>query len=98
MTVNTTINGDELIVRVEGKLDCNTSPELEETIRGSLKEISHITFDFEKLYYISSSGIRILLASVMLMKRKSGSVKVINLCDFVREILDITGIIDFLDT
>ena len=62
-------SGTELTVAVEGRLDANTSPELEQKLDPALEGVEKLVFDFEKLRYISSSGLRILLTSMQRMGR-----------------------------
>ena len=89
-------SGTELTVAVEGRLDANTSPELEQKLAPALEGVEKLVFDFEKLRYISSSGLRILLTSMQRMGR-SGSMTVINVSSEIMDILEVTGFTDELD-
>ena len=84
-----------LIYKLEGRLDTNTSPELESDLRESIDDVTELIFDFEKLDYISSAGLRVLLAAQKIMN-KQGSMKVISVNDQILEIFDVTGFSDIL--
>lgn len=89
MTTTITNIGNEAIIRLEGRLDTATSPEVSEAINSQLAslQVSRITFDASKLEYISSSGLRIILA---LSKRYQG-VQIVNVQPVVYDVLDTTG-------
>lgn len=96
MTINKLKNGAKLTIAVEGRLDTTTSPALETEIKSSLEGVTELIFDFEKLEYISSSGLRVLLAAQKTMS-KQGRMKVIRPNEIVLEIFDVTGFSDILD-
>ena len=88
-------NGNALTIALEGRLDTMTSPELEAALNDALIGVEELTFDFEKLEYISSAGLRVLLAAQKTMNRQ-GSMKVKNVNEIVMEIFDVTGFADIL--
>ena len=96
MTFNKLENGAKLTIAVEGRLDTTTSPALENEIKSSLEGVTELIFDFEKLEYISSSGLRVLLAAQKEMNKR-GSMKVIHPNEIVLEIFDVTGFADILN-
>ena len=95
MTINKTVNGQALAIALEGRLDTTTAPELETSLKDSLEGIKDLTFDFEKLDYISSAGLRVLLSTQKIMS-KQGTMKIINVSDVIMEIFDVTGFSDIL--
>ena len=95
MTIKKTKEGSSLIVTVEGRLDTTTSPELSKELDNSLDNINKLIFDFSKLEYISSSGLRVLLSAQKAM-RSSGSMTVKNVPEMIMEIFEITGFTDIL--
>ena len=95
MTINTAKNGAELTICVAGRLDTTTAPDLEKTLKESLDGITALTFDFEKLDYISSAGLRVLLSAQKTMA-KQGSMKIIHVNELVMEVFDVTGFADIL--
>ncbi|WP_330366885.1 anti-sigma factor antagonist [Butyrivibrio sp. WCD3002] len=90
MTINKDVNGKALTISLEGRLDTTTAPGLEEEINGSLENIEELTFDFAKLEYISSAGLRVLLSAQKKMN-KQGKMVVKNVSEEVSEIFEVTG-------
>ena len=80
---------------LEGRLDTNTSPELEKELREALPGASALELDFEKLDYISSAGLRVLLSAQKAMNRQ-GEMKVKNVNGTIMEIFEVTGFTDIL--
>ena len=95
MIINQHKNGTELTIVLEGRLDTTTSPELEKALTESLDGITELCFDFEKLEYISSAGLRVLLAAQKIMN-KQGTMKVIHAGEAIMEIFEVTGFTDVL--
>ena len=95
MTINKTLNGTDLTIALEGRLDTTTSPELEEVLKESLDGVTALTFDFSKLEYISSAGLRVLLAAQKTMN-KQGSMKLLHVDEVIMEIFEVTGFSDIL--
>ncbi len=96
MTITKNINGDALEIALAGRLDTMTSPELEAELTKCLPAAESLTFDFAKLDYISSAGLRVLLSAHKTMSRKGG-MKVINVNEIVQEVFEVTGFADILD-
>ena len=95
MNIEQTKNGSALTIAPEGYLDTATAPELKAVLDTALAGVTELTFDFEKLAYISSSGLRLLLFAQKAMDRQ-GSMKVIHANETVMEIFEVTGFSDFL--
>ena len=85
-------NGN-LLVKVIGKLDTMTAPKLEEALSKNINEVNSIAFDLEELKYISSSGIRVLLAT----RKKMENMKVLKPINEVMEVFEITGLTDIFN-
>lgn len=88
-------DGTKLSVSVSGRLDTTTAPKLESEVGSSLDGITSLVFDFKNLEYISSAGLRVLLAMQKIMN-KQGKMKIINANETVIEIFEVTGFIDIL--
>ena len=86
---------DTLTIFLEGRLDMTTSPDLEEMLKGSLDGVTNLILDFEKLEYISSAGLRVLLSTQKVMN-KQGEMKLIHVRNEVIEIFEVTGFLDIL--
>jgi len=95
MTINKTMNGKDLTIALEGRLDTMTAPELEAELKQSLDAVQTLTLDFSKLDYISSAGLRVLLSAHKTMAPKGG-MKVTNVNEIVREVFEVTGFADIL--
>ena len=86
---------DKLTVALEGRLDTTTAPDLEKLLQESLPGVTELVLDFEKLDYISSAGLRVLLAAQKIMT-KQGSMKLQHVNESIMEILEVTGFVDIL--
>ena len=95
MTIQQTKNGNALVIAPEGRLDTMTAPELEAALKEALTGVEELTFDLEKLDYISSAGLRVLLSAQKTMNRQ-GSMKVVHANEIIMEIFDVTGFADIL--
>ena len=95
MTITKTANESALTLALEGRLDTTTAPQLEAELQDSIEGVTDLVMDFEKLEYISSAGLRVLLAAQKIMN-KQGEMKLIHVCDDIKEVFDITGFADIL--
>ena len=96
MTITKKTEGTALTIALEGRLDTSTAPELEAELRTSLGGVSHLTLDLAELLYLSSAGLRVILAAQKQMNRQ-GSMTVIHVCDEIMEVFEITGFVDILN-
>lgn len=88
-------DGKKLDVKLIGRLDSKTAPELKEVLENNLNDVEELTFDLSELNYISSAGLRIILSTQKKMN-KQGSMKVTNVQDIVMEVFESTGFVDIL--
>ena len=95
MTITKTKNDAALTLALEGRLDTTTAPELEAVLKESLTGITQLTMDLDKLEYISSAGLRVLLSAQKIMNRQ-GSMKLIHVGEIVMEVFEVTGFTDIL--
>ncbi|MBR2669320.1 MAG: STAS domain-containing protein [Solobacterium sp.] len=95
LNISTNKENEQLVMELEGRLDTTTAPQLEEAINTSLEGITSLVFDFEKLEYISSAGLRVMLSAQKMMNDK-GTMKVIHVNDVIREIFEITAFNEIL--
>jgi len=95
MTINKSQNGSVMTISLEGRLDTTTSPALEKELNEVLPNVNELVFDFSKLEYISSAGLRVLLTAHKAMSRKGG-MKVTHVNEIVQEVFDVTGFSDIL--
>ena len=94
MTINKFQEGTALTLALEGRLDTNTAPELEQVLNDSLDDITALEIDFANLEYISSAGLRVLL---IMKKGTENGVKLRNINSLVKEILEQTGFDSILE-
>ena len=84
-----------LTYALKGRLDTLTAPDLERTLKEDLPSAETLTFDCAQLEYVSSAGLRVLLAAHKKMLSRKGMV-VRNVNEMVREVLELTGLADVL--
>ena len=95
MEIKTKKDNNNLTITLEGRLDTNTAPELEKNLE-ELNSINNLTLDFEKLNYISSAGLRVILIFQKAMNNNNGTMVIKNAKENIKEIFDITGFADIL--
>ena len=95
MEIKKTADGSALTLAIEGRLDTTTAPALDAELQESLGGVTALTMDFSSLEYISSAGLRVLLAAQKTMN-KQGSMVVKNVNETVMEIFEVTGFSDVL--
>ena len=95
MTIEKNLNGAELTVTIIGRLDTITAPQLEAEFKQSITGVEKLVLDFASLEYLSSAGLRVLLAAQKLMN-KQGEMIIKNVNDTINEIFEVTGFIDIL--
>ncbi len=87
--------GNQLTITLEGRLDTTTAPSLEAELKSSIAGIEELIFDFEKLEYISSAGLRVILSAQKVMNRQ-GSMVIRQVNENVMDVFEVTGFIDIL--
>ena len=95
LTINKSIEGSKALFALEGRLDTVTAPDLEKELKDNLDGITELKLDFEKLEYISSAGLRVLLAAQKTMT-KQGEMTLTNVNETIMEIFEVTGFSDIL--
>lgn len=94
MKIKRNLDGEVLTLALEGRLDTLTTPDLEKEV-SDLKGIKKVIFDFEKLEYISSSGLRVLLSTQKIMNNQ-GEMIIKNSNMAIKKIFNVTGFADIL--
>ena len=95
MDIIKTLNANALKIEIVGRLDTSTAPALDTEVKDIGEEISDLVLDLRQLDYISSAGLRVVLAAQKKMN-KQGAMKVTNVNEDVMEIFEITGFSDIL--
>ena len=89
-------DGDTLTVKLDGRLDTNTAPDFQTEMEPMLNDISKLVLDFEKLDYISSAGLRVLLTFEQDMEEQEKTLEVTHVNDIIHDVFDVTGFLDIL--
>ena len=95
MTIEIKKNNQETIIEIVGRIDTITAPALDKTINEDIGDTKNLVLDVKGMEYISSAGLRVLLAAQKKMQ-KIGSMKVTGVCDEVMEVFEMTGFADIL--
>ena len=95
MIIEKNLAGTALTLTLSGRLDTTTAPQLEAELKASLAGVEHLVLDFAALDYLSSAGLRVLLAAQKTMN-KQGSMVVRHVNETIAEIFDVTGFCDIL--
>lgn len=95
MTIEKNANGENLEIKLVGRLDTTTAPALEAELKKSLDVVKKLVFDFLSLEYLSSAGLRVLLAAQKVMN-KQGEMIIRNVNDTIQEIFEVTGFSEIL--
>ena len=94
MEISITQADTKATIAIEGKLSVATSPELEAAVRGLPQEVANIEMELSKLEYISSAGLRVLVATEKLCASRGGKMLLLHPIDEVMEVFDMTGLAD----
>ena len=95
MTIEKTINGASAVLKIVGRLDTTTAPELEATIDSCAAGIKELVLDCSALEYVSSAGLRVILKAQKMMNAQ-GTMKLTHVNETIMEVFDITGFADIL--
>lgn len=96
MQITEVRENDVIIISIEGRVDTNTSPQLQESILKGFQKVNHIILDFEKCAYVSSAGLRALLIGQKTANSKKGAMKLIHVPDILMSVLEVSGFINIL--
>ena len=95
MTIEKNLNGSELMITIIGRLDTTTAPQLEAEFKQNISGVEKLILDFASLDYLSSAGLRVLLAAQKVMN-KQGEMIIRNVNETIQEIFEVTGFVDIL--
>ena len=95
MTIEIKINESEAVIELVGRLDTTTAPALDKAINEDIAGAKNLVLNLGGIEYISSAGLRVLLSAQKKMQ-KIGSMKLINVCEAVMEVFEMTGFADIL--
>ena len=95
MNIDIEKSADQLLMKVSGRVDTMTAPELDKAVKDNLGSVPSLVIDFGELDYISSAGLRVLLAAQKTMN-KQGTMVVQNVKPAVMDVFDVTGFSNIL--
>lgn len=95
LDIKKNIENEKATFVLSGRIDTITAPELEQEIKASVNGVTELALDMKKLDYISSAGLRVLLAAHRIMD-KQGKMTILNANESVMEIFEVTGFSDIL--
>ena len=96
MNINIERENGKALMKIEGRLDTTTAPELEKIINGEGDELKSLVLDFKGVDYISSAGLRVLLTAQKKMNAQ-GYMELINVSEAVMDIFEMTGFAEILE-
>jgi anti-sigma B factor antagonist len=91
MKIDKNVNGETLTLTLDGRLDTTTAPQLEAEIKNSLNGLANLIMDFGALDYLSSAGLRVLLATQKQINAKKSKMVIKNVNSTIMEVFEITG-------
>ena len=95
LKIEQTMENEKAVFALEGRLDTVTAPELEQALKAVLPGLTELKLDLEKLEYISSAGLRVLLSAQKVMNRQ-GTMTLSKVSETIMEIFEVTGFSDIL--
>ena len=95
MLIEKTISGATATLKIIGRVDTTTAPQLAVAVDGCAADIKELVLDGSALEYVSSAGLRVLLKAQKMM-RAQGSMKLTHVKEILMEVLDMTGFADLL--
>ena len=96
MNITSVTNGKQVTIALEGRLDTTSAPELEKELGANLDGVEELILEFEKLRYLSSAGLRVLLAAQKKMNAQKGSMVIKHVNEMIMEVFEVTGFLDIL--
>ena len=96
MTINMQREGTTLTMELDGRIDTQTAPSLQEAVDASLEGVSLLVLDFMKVIYVSSAGLRVIAAAQYQMDEKGGEMIICGANKNIRSLFKVTGFDTFL--
>lgn len=95
--IKTNYDDDTAVLKLGGHLNTNTASDLEEALEPVLERTNQVVLDFDELEYLSSAGLRVLVAAQKRIVGAGGGLRIVNAIDDIREVFDVTGLCDVFD-
>jgi anti-sigma B factor antagonist len=97
MEIVKTVSGDSITLAIAGKLSAATADECGVAVEIALGETKNLVLDFKELSYLASAGLRVLVSAQKKLKAAGGTLGLINVCEEVMEVFEVTGLDDVFD-
>lgn len=97
MTITETKGTEQIQLAIEGNVDTNTAPQLQDKILQAFQKSKNVVLDMTKCPYMSSAGLRALLIGHKTASSKGGSLKICNVADSVKQVFEVTGFAKILN-
>ena len=98
MEISKAISNQNVIITLKGRLDTMTAPQFDDEVKSiDFDEVETVTLNLKDLEYISSSGLRVVLALYKNLKSNGGNLKIVNVSNTIMELFSMTGMADYLD-
>lgn len=91
LKIKKSVEDGKALYTLEGRIDTITAPELTDDVKRVIDGVTELIFDFEKVEYITSAGLRLLLAAQKTMDEKDGTMRVLHVNDDIMEVFEATG-------
>ena len=96
MQITETRDNDVITIAIEGRVDTNTSPQVQDAILKSFQKVNQLVLDFETCTYVSSAGLRALLSGQKTASSKKGTMKLIHVPQILMNVLEMSGFVNIL--
>ena len=91
------LKNDNIVIELKGRLDSTTSPQLDQKVKVIEIDKNLVIIDFKELEYISSAGLRVLLAIKKMLEAKGKALEIHNVNEVITEVFNVTGFINVLN-
>lgn len=96
MEIKDTLENDVVIIQPAGRLDSTSSPEFEQFLRAKIADRNQLIIDLSNLDYISSAGLRVILAGAKRIDSEKGTMLLCGMKDVIHQIFEVSGFLKIL--
>ena len=96
MHITETRENDIITIAIEGRVDTNTSPQVQDAILKSFQKVNQVVLDFTQCSYVSSAGLRALLIGQKTAASKKGTMKLVHVPEILMNVLQMSGFVNIL--
>ena len=96
MQITETRDNEVITIAIEGRVDTNTSPQVQDAILKGFQKVNQVVLDFAQCSYVSSAGLRALLIGQKTASSKKGTMKLVNVPEILMNVLQMSGFVNIL--